>query len=112
MLSVKSEKHSGPALWVIAINPQDGRDEVSATKFQYPGVIEVFILLYSPRIDIASVLCCLREARFCAVRDGSHGFLVGSIISEIKREGAVSVILSGDEYYDHDEDRDNSEEVW
>lgn len=47
--------------------------------------------------------------QICAVRDGAHGFLVGGI-SGIKGEGAVSVVMSGDEY--HDEDRDDGEEVW
>jgi hypothetical protein len=47
--------------------------------------------------------------QICAVRDGAHGYLVGGI-SGIKGEGAVSVVMSGDEY--HLEDRDDGEEVW
>jgi len=47
--------------------------------------------------------------QICAVRDGAHGCLVGGI-SGIKGEGAVSVVMSGDEY--HDEDRDYGEDVY
>ena len=46
--------------------------------------------------------------QICAVRDGAHGCPVGGIAG-IKGEGAVSVVMSGDEY--HDEDRDDGEEV-
>lgn len=67
------------------------------------------MLLYSPRIDITSVLRCLHEVRFYAERVGAHSFPFGGI-SRINGEGVVCVLTPGDEY--HGKDRDNGEEVW
>ena len=92
----KSEKTSGPALWVIATKPSRRTLWVESDKPSIAGSDSI-CPTYSPRIDITSALRCLHEVRFCAVRDSAHGFLVGGI-SEIKGEGVVSAVMSGDEY--------------
>lgn len=47
--------------------------------------------------------------QICAVRDGAHAHLIAGITG-IKNEGAVSVVMSGSEYDNHD--RDEGNEVW
>jgi hypothetical protein len=47
--------------------------------------------------------------QICAVRDGAHGAMIAGITG-IKGEGAVSVVMSGAEY--NEDDEDNGENVW
>lgn len=47
--------------------------------------------------------------QICAVRDGAHGAMIAGITG-IKGEGAVSVVMSGAEY--NEDDEDNGEDVW